>query len=190
MKYLVFAGTAINLVLTFSYIKKVAQGAVQPNRVSWLMWSAAPMIAAAAEISRGVGLAALPVFMSGFTPLVVFIVSFFNKKAYWRLSAADYACGAVSLLALAVWALSKNPDYAILFAVLSDAFAAVPTVAKAWKHPQSESAAAYIGGLILSTSSFFAVQTLNFASLAFPVYLTALNVLILFAIWHKASKDE
>lgn len=69
MRYIVFLGSMINIILTFSYIKEVAKGAVKPNRITWLMWSVAPFIATIAAITNGVGLAVLPVFMAGFMPL-------------------------------------------------------------------------------------------------------------------------
>jgi len=185
MKYIVFAGVLINLILTFSYIKAVYNGTIKPNRVSWLMWSVAPLIATAAALSNGVGLSVVPVFMSGFTPLLVFGISFVNKNAYWKLNYTDYVCGLVSLLALVVWYVSKDPNYAILFALISDGFAAIPTVVKSWKYPDTEEIKAYIGGLILALSSFFAIQVWDFSALAFPIYLVGLNLIIIAAIKHK-----
>lgn len=185
MKYIVFVGAIVNIVLTFSYIKEVAKGTVKPNRITWLMWSIAPLIATVAAIANGVGLAVFPVFMSGFTPLLVFIVSFLNKNSYWKLSPLDYYCGAMSFLALIVWQITKNPNYAIIFALMSDGLAAIPTVIKAWKYPETESVVAFIGGLFLATTSFFAITTWNFSSLAFPIYLVVLNIIVIFAIKHK-----
>lgn len=182
MKYIVFVGAIINIVMTFSYIKEVAKGSIKPNRITWLMWSIAPLIATAAAITNGVGLSVLPVFMSGFTPLLVFIVSFCNNNSYWKLSRLDYFCGFVSFLALVVWYISKNPHYAIIFAIISDGLAAIPTVLKAWKYPHTESTNAFIGGLLLAMTSFFAITTWNFSSLAFPVYLVVLNTIVIFAI--------
>jgi len=185
MKYIVFAGTLINLYFTFSYIQAVFKGVIQPNRITWLMWSIAPLIATVAAISNGVGLSVLPVFMSGFTPLLVFMISFANKNAYWKLSTGDYVCGLMSIFALVVWYISKNPNYAILFAIISDGFAAFPTIVKAWRYPETEEIRAFIGGLILATSSFFAIETWDFSALAFPIYLVGLNILMIYAIKHK-----
>lgn len=185
MKYLVFAGVIINLLFTFSYIKGVVKGTVQPNRISWLMWSIAPMIATVAAVSNGVGLAVIPVFMSGFTPFLIFCLSFVNKEAYWQLSLTDYVCGAVSILALLAWYFTKEPNYAIVFSLISDGFAALPTVYKSWHQPESEEVRAYIGGFILAISSFFAITDWNFSSLAFPIYLVGLNIVIILALTRK-----
>ncbi len=189
MRYIVFLGSMINIILTFSYIKEVAKGAVKPNRITWLMWSIAPFIATIAAITNGVGLAVLPVFMAGFTPLLVFIVSFLNKNSYWKLSRQDYLCGVMSLIALIVWHVTKNPEYAIIFSIISDGLAAIPTLIKAWKYPHTESVIAFVGGLILALSSFFAITSWNFSSLAFPIYLVVLNAIVIFILKSPGRKE-
>jgi hypothetical protein len=52
----------------------------------------------------------LPVFMAGFSPLLIFIASFLIKKAHWKPSTFDYACGALSSLALILCYLTKDPS--------------------------------------------------------------------------------
>ena len=79
LKYLVFVGVVLQLIGVFSYAKDVVKGKAKPNRVTWLMWSIAPLIATAAGLFSGVGLAVIPVFMSGFGPLIIFILSFTNN---------------------------------------------------------------------------------------------------------------
>lgn len=165
-----------------SYIRSMFKHAVKPNRVSWGMWSVAPLIATAAAISNGVGWAVLPVFMSGFSPLLIFLASFVVKKAYWKLSRFDYYCGALSILALALWALTNNPDIAILFAIASDALAAIPTIVKGWQSPKSENVAPFLAGLFSACTAFFAIIIWNFSSVAFPAYLAVINIILISAI--------
>jgi len=44
------------------------------------------LIAFKAQIKEGVGIhQALLTFMVGFIPLIIFIASFINKKAYWKI---------------------------------------------------------------------------------------------------------
>jgi len=120
LEYLVFVAAFATLLATYVYINSMFKGQVKPNRVSWLMWSIAPFIAAAAAISNGVGWPALPVFMSGFSPFLIFTASFVTKKASWKLSSFDYVCGVLSGLALVLWYVTKDPNVAIAFAIASD----------------------------------------------------------------------
>ncbi len=185
LQYLVLLGAAVNLGGTSYYIKKTWRGEIKPNRVSWLMWSIIPLIATAAALSDGVTWAALPVFMSGFTPLLVLIASFANKNAYWKLRTFDYVCGALSALALVLWAITKEPNIAIALTILSDFIAAVPTLVKSWKYPETESAASYAGGVFSALTGFAAIKMWGFSSLAFPIYLIIIDSSFIIAIWRR-----
>ncbi len=49
-------GTVVGALGSVSYLVSTLLGKVKPNRVSFLMWSIAPIIAFFAEIGQGVGL--------------------------------------------------------------------------------------------------------------------------------------
>ncbi len=184
-QYLVLVGAVVQLAGVISYIKETLKGNTKPNKVTWLLWSIAPLIATFAALSDGVRWSVLPVFMSGFGPLLVFIVSFINKKSYWNLEKFDYLCGFCSVSALVLWGITKEPVIAIIFAIASDGFAAIPTLVKAWKHPETESAGPYTTGLFNALTSFAAIKTWNFSSLAFPIYLVALCILLIIFVYHR-----
>jgi hypothetical protein len=190
-QYIVLFGAVIVLIGTFSYIKETIKGNVKPNRISWLLWSIAPMIATGAAISTGVTWAVLPVFMSGFAPFLVFIASFVNKNSYWKLQDNDYLCGFLSIIALIVWGFAKEPNIAIILAIISDGLAAAPTLIKIWKYPKTENVNAYAAGLFSALTSFFAVKIWNFPSYAFPTYLIVLNICFVISYYRgKFLKDE
>ncbi|MFA6437392.1 MAG: hypothetical protein WC242_04470 [Candidatus Paceibacterota bacterium] len=185
LQYLVFVGAAVNLSGIFFYIRETVRGNTKPNKVTWLMWSIAPLIATFAALSSGIRLSVLPVFMAGFGPLLVLIVSFLNKKSYWKLEKFDYLCGLCSLLALILWGITKEPAIAIIFALASDGFAAVPTLIKSWRHSSTESASAYTAGIFSALTSFAAIKMWNFNAIAFPIYLVVVNSMLVFAICRK-----
>ncbi len=185
LQYLVFVAAFASLLAALTYIRSMFKSATNPNRVTWLMWSIAPLIAATAAISSGVGWAVLPVFMSGFSPLLIFTASFFVKKAYWKLSSFDYLCGVLSASALVLWYLTRSAEVAIVFAIVSDAFAAIPTLRKARIHPETESVWPYLVGVFSPTTSFAAAMIWSFSELAFPIYLILINILLVFAVYSK-----
>lgn len=187
-QYIVLIGAVVQLVGIFVYIRAIVRGQTKPNRVTWLMWSAGPLIGSVAAFSDGVRWAALPVFMSGFAPLLVLITSFINPKSYWKLEKFDYICGSCSILALVLWGITKEPLIAIIFSIASDGFAAVPTIIKSWKHPDSESVEAYTTGLFNSLTSFFALRTFGISELAFPIYLVLVNSSLIAAVYRGRLK--
>ncbi len=185
IQYLVFVGAVVQLWGVFSYIKETIKGNTKPNRVTWLLWSTSPLIATFAALSDGVKLSVLPVFMSGFGPLLVLISSFVNKKSYWKLEKLDYLCGSFSVLALVLWTITKEPIVAIAFAIASDGFAAIPTIIKSWKFPETETVDAYTTGLFNTLTSFAAIKTWNFAEIAFPIYLVVVNSSLIISVLRK-----
>lgn len=188
-EYLVLVGAGVNLLAGYSYIKDTIKGSTKPNRISWLMWTIGPFIATAAAISNGVTWAVLPVFISGFIPFLVLSASFVNKKSYWKLTKFDYLCGFFSILAIVLWALTKEPNIAIIFSILSDGSAAIPTLIKTYKHPQTETLSVYLAGVFNTLTTFAAVKTWNFSSLAFPIYLFFINGLLA-AIGYRENFKE
>lgn len=184
-QYLMVAGIIAMAVGLVIYTKDTLEGKTKPNRVSWLLWSIAPLIGSVAAFSDGVRLAALPVFVIGLGPLVVFVASFVNKNAYWKLEKSDYACGLVSLLALVLWQVTNEPVVAIVFAILSDALAALPTYIKSWKFPETESGITYVATAFGAGTSFLVLQNWNFSEWAFPAWLLCMNAALALIIYRK-----
>ena len=177
-----------SLLGALAYIHSMFRGATAPNRVTWFMWSVAPFVATAAAVSDGVGLAVIPVFISGFSPFLIFTASFFTKKACWKLGAFDYLCGVLSGLAIVLWYLTSNPEVAIIFAIVSDSLAAVPTLIKGWHSPKTESPWPYLIGTFAPMTSFLAAATWSFSAVAFPTYLIGINIALLLPLLRKIKR--
>lgn len=155
------------------YALDTLRGKTQPNRVSWVLWTLAAMIAFAAELVQHVGVAALLTLALGFGPLLVVVASFVDPRAYWKLTRLDIGCGLLSLAALAMWATTGKGDVAIAFAIAADLFAAIPTIRKARTHPDSESTNAFVGAAVGAGITLLAIQppSWEFASYGFPLYV-------------------
>ena len=112
---LVIVGVIISFAGGLSYLLDTIKGKAKPNRITYLLWTIAPLIAFFAEIKQGVKIQALTTFMVGFMPLLIFIASFVNKKAEWKLGRFDYICGGLSFIGLILWYLTKSGNIAIIF---------------------------------------------------------------------------
>jgi hypothetical protein len=176
IEYIVFLGAALSIVGSGKYIIDTIKGRTKPNRVTWLIWAMSPIIGTIAAVSDGVSWAILPTFMAGFGPLLVFIASFFNKKSYWKLGRGDYLCGAMAIAALVLWSMTKDPNIAILFSILADLFAAIPTLVKSWRHPETETGLTYVLSMFCQITGFIAMKQWNFAESAFGIYLFIVDV--------------
>src|SRR6185295_3849327 len=118
----------------------------------------------------GAGLSVLPVFFAGFGPLVVILISLAHKNLIWKIGPLDIFCGFLSLLALVIYVLTHSLGISILFAILADGLAAVPTIVKAWNFPESEFAAGYLPGIINNIIGLHIIKNWVFTIYSFSVY--------------------
>ena len=174
----VIVGALFNLYASGAYIVDTLKGQTKPNRVSWLLWTVAPLIAFGGELGEHVGIQALTTFMAGFCPVLILLASFANRKAFWKLTRFDISCGVLSLVALVLWALTRTGNIAILFSVLADALAATPTILKSYHHPDTESSMAYLASGVAGIITLLTLTTWSFALVAFPLYLVVSDAVI------------
>jgi hypothetical protein len=167
----IYLGTAIGAAGAAVYLRDTLRGTTQPNRVTWLLWAVAPLLAAAVEFNEGVGLRALPTFMVGFMPLLIFIGSFHNSASVWKVRRMDYACGVVSVVGTVVWLVTRNGILAISAAIAADFLAGIPTLMKSWTHPGSETVHSYIGAVISMVILLLTVDHWTFDVVAFPLFV-------------------
>jgi hypothetical protein len=174
--WLVLVSAVIGLTGTFAYVRDMFRGVSKPNLVTWGLWAFAPLIATGAALSANAdGWATTRIFMSGFGPLVIFTFALFIRQSYWKLGAFDYACGALSLTALAAWVIADSPVFAILLAATADLLAMLPTLIKAWKFPETETFYTYFVGLFTASIVIPAIPVWNVENAAFQVYLLVAN---------------
>ncbi|MHB1444388.1 MAG: hypothetical protein ACYCTI_07650 [Acidimicrobiales bacterium] len=173
--HFVLLGAAVASVGTGFYLWDTLRGATQPNRVTWLLWSAAPLVAFAVEVHDGVGLRSLMTFVVGFSPLLIFLASFYNQASYWRIGWLDYVCGALSVAGLGVWLITRHGTVAIAASIAADALAAAPTLLKSWKEPETETAAVYFGSTANAAITLLTIRTWTTAVDAFPIYIAFIS---------------
>lgn len=178
----------LSLIGSGSYVRDVLRGRAKPNRVTWVLWALAPLIAFAAEIHAGVGLQSLLTFMAGFGPLLVVIASYVSRKAVWKLTKFDFVCGGLSLLGLVLWLLTRHGDIAIIFAIMADALAALPTLAKSYREPESETSFVFMMAIISSGLTLLTVQDWTIANAAFATYILLICVVFVLLIRFRLGR--
>ena len=184
----VIIGTLIGAVGSLAYLIDTVKGKVKPNRVSFLLWSIAPFIAFAAQIKQGVGLESLMTFSTGFLPLTVFIATFVNKKAEWKLTKFDLICGALSIIGLILWLITKVGNVAIFFSIVADGLAAVPTIVKAYKYPDTEMAWPWLATVFGVVLTLLTLNEWTFANSAFIVYIFIADTMIFSLVQFKIGE--
>ena len=176
--YFVLVGTGIGCVGSVAYIVDTVRGRIRPNRVSFFLWSIAPLIAFGAQVGQGGGLEALLTFSMGFLPLTILIASFTNKEAEWKLTRFDALCGLLSLVGLALWLVTKIGNIAIFFSIVADGLAAIPTMVKSYKYPHTERAWPWLTAPIGVILTLLTLKEVTFANAGFIIYVLVVNTII------------
>lgn len=127
-------------------------------------------------------------FIVGFNPLLIFLASFINKKSVWKITKLDLICGGLSFAGLLLWLVTQVGNIAILFAILADLLAGIPTVIKAYREPETENYHAFFFGVINAAITLLVIKTWDFAHYAFPIYIFAICALLVLLIRFKLGK--
>jgi hypothetical protein len=118
--------------------------------------------------------------MSGFAPFLIFLSSFVNPKSYWKLEKFDYMLSIGIIIFLILWSISQNVFVAIIFSLVADALASIPTLKKAYYFPETETIWPFLMGFIN-------------IEMVFPIYLIFTCLIFIFflrkEIIHKFKKN-
>ncbi len=136
------------------------------------------MIIFVAQRAQGVKGLSWVSFVAGFTPFLILLASFINKKAYWKTAPRDYFLMLAAFLGIILWFLTDNANIAILFALIADLLAGIPTLIKSYKHPETESWVAYAISTLGFSIAMLAIQSFTFENVAFVTYLILMNGLL------------
>lgn len=177
----VLIGALLNIIGSSTYAYNTFKGKTKPNRVTWFLWALAPLIAFSAELGQDVGLRSIMTFMVGFGPLMVFIASFLNRKAFWQITPLDIFCGCLSVAALILWILTRVGNIAIILSIASDLLASVPTIIKSYRQPETEHPSVFRNGALSAGITLLTVKSWTLANYGFPLYIL-LDCLILYAL--------
>ena len=125
--------------------------------------------------------------MAAFSPAIVFLASFLNKKAYWKIGKLDISCGILSILGVVLWQLTSIGNLAIFFSIMADFLAALPTVVKSWFEPETENYIPYLTSAMSALITILTIKIWNFETGAFSMYILIMMSLIAILVKFKVG---
>ncbi len=171
------------------YLFALHQKKIKPHPISWLLWSIIGFVSFIFYPQTGATYTQLIAYTSFFLPLLIFIFSV--REWEGSFSRVDYFCLGVSLLALAVGLLYKNPALGLsLNLLISDVVASIPTVIKTFKDPKSERPAAWLISVIANILTISVINKWTFAIVLFPVETFVINSTVLVGSLRKAKLKQ
>jgi hypothetical protein len=112
------------------------------------------------------------------TVALVFLLAVFGY-GYKKYGLLDGVCLVVALAAIALWQLTNAPIVALVLSVGADLIATVPTLAKSYKDPYSETPSAYLLVVVSSILAGASTTLYDVPNLIWPVYIGLLNATVL-----------
>src|ERR1041384_8433548 len=134
--HFVFLALLFNFLGAGIYVRKALRGQVKPHLVTWSLWAVVPYVAFLAQLSEGVHLPAFVTLVAGVSPTLTLLVSVRSRTAHWKTSRFDIGCGVFAVAGVLCWAVFADARYALVFAIVADALAAIPTFRKPYTNPE------------------------------------------------------
>lgn len=172
MDYLValsLVGIGVGTVRYVLYFRDIFRGTVKPHVFSWFVWGLLTGIVSVAQIVAGGGPGAWITVYITLMCLTISAVAYF--KGTTDITRFDWICFIAALLAIAVWALTSTPLYALFIAMAADLLGYLPTYRKSIKNPDEESALGFGLASLRSVFGIAALAAFNPTTLLYPVFL-------------------
>jgi len=173
--YFLAAAMALRLAGEARYLVAVVRGEARPNPVSWFCWGLAPLVAFAAQASHGLRPTEWMTLVLAIGPIAIVIAAIVKGGGRSRVTRFDLACGGSALAGLVAWQLTSRPAVALLFSILADLVAAVPTFRNAHRRPFDECAPTYLMSSLAMAITLLTVNRWGFGQVALPLYILVVN---------------
>jgi hypothetical protein len=156
------------------YVKDILHGTTRPNIVSYGLWALLLSIGMLGQISSGASWSII--FLLGDLLAVLAVITLcLMGYGYGKYGKLEWTCVVLAIIAIVSWQITDRPLLAIIFALIADMLAAIPTIVKTYYDPRSELPlgwfmVAFGGVLGIASNTIF-----DLPNLLFPVYVVLIN---------------
>ncbi len=182
VQYIVGVLSAVLSTIAYMpYVRDIARGKSHPQRASWLIWSLLSSLAFAAQYSEG---ATTSLWFAGSQvvgTVTVFLMSITHGRGAF-LSRPDERVLWLAIIGLVIWYFTETAAYTLALTITISLMGGALTLFKAYQCPASETLGKWAICLVASCCAIVAVGPSDWLLLAYPVYLFALNGMVVCAI--------
>ncbi len=162
------------------YFRQIFLGKVKPHAFTWFVWSLTTGIVFAAQIVRNAGAGA---WVTGALCLVcfsIFVISLFKGQKTFVI--LDWIFLAVTLFALLLWKVTRDPLLSVILITITDALGILPTLRKSYLKPYEENITLFAFNSVRSLISIFALASYTITTWLYPSMLVVMNALVVLVI--------
>jgi hypothetical protein len=169
------------------YILDILKGKTKPNIVSWITWTLLTGLATGALIAAHEYRAA---FFTGSAMIETAAVVILGLRyGYVKYTRFDVLCQIAAVVGLIVWQIFNTPLIAVSASVIIDLIGALPTFKHSWYRPFEETWITYAWSGLGAFVALFALESYNWTSLPYPVYIVLVNIFMSVTILAARQKQ-
>ncbi len=180
-----YLSLSLTVLSSIPYIWTMLRGKTRPHVFSWIVWSLACAIIAAAQYSAQAGPGAWATWMSSLLAALTVALSL-TQKADWSITRSDWIAFLGALAVIPLWYVTQSTLLAAVLATFIDSMAYYPTLRKSYHKPHQELIFLYVVANLKHIASIFAMAHYSVTTLVMPVVMLAMNgSLILILVWRR-----
>lgn len=168
-----FLALVLNFIGYIPYIRDILRKKVKPHRITWGIWTILTTIAAFNQVSNGGGYSSLFFISTALLVTIVFVLSFHYGMG--GASKIDRLCLILAILLLIYWIMVQETRLSTVVAVIIDGLAAIPTIIKTYRQPETESYPQWILAGIAGVLTMIAVPRFDWILIIYPLYIVLMN---------------
>ena len=157
------------------YIRGIVKGDTKPHIFTWVIWIVMTAIAFAAQITKGAGPGAWATGVNVILAIIITLLAF--RTSDKNITRADWIMFISGIMAIPVWAMTKDPLWSMIIVTIIDALAFGPTIRKSWYRPYEEVAFMYGLNIFRHAITLLALASVNATTAMYPIMLFVMNSL-------------
>lgn len=166
------AGIVVTAWAFWPYVRDILRDRLRPHVFSWILWATTTLIVFAAQLRAGGGAGAWVIGISGATSTLIALLAFL-KRSDTTTTRADWAFFIAALCALPVWAVTRDPLWAVALLTLVDLLGFGPSLRRGWHDPERESAGFFALFLLRNALAVGALERVSWTTALFPAAIGA-----------------
>ncbi len=191
MEYVNILGITAAIIAAFShilYVRAILKGETKPSRVTWFIWSILGIIVAASYYKSGARSTLWIPIGEAFWYSLFFLLSIKFGVGGWTKIDRVAIVGAI--FSGVVWYQTGSALVALLCGLGVDFMAAIPTVYKLFRNPDTEDRLAWVFTVVGSTLNLIAINQWSFSIVVYPAYMFIMNGFITLLLFRKTEKTN
>lgn len=171
-----FLAAFLAILGNVSYLVGMFKGRVRPHPYTWFVWSIISGTVFVGQVVKGAGWATLPFAVSEIFTIIIFLYSL--KFGFRNIKRTDTYFLIAALLGIIPWFMTNDPTISVIIMVTIDLIAFIPTLSKAWNHPETESAALYSSNVARHSFALVALSSYNIATTFHSIAMIITNTIM------------